>query len=385
MSQRTSTRHPGVYTRTIASRRRGGKPDLAYDITYRNEAGKKVWEKVGAQSEGYTLAMAAQILAERKRTLRHGDLLPAKPSACPTLGQAWKAYRDGWLHRPKAGDPRRYLSCWRTHLEPLQHTPLRQITPAWLDALAARLLSGRSEQTVRHVLALIQRTMRYAARTGKWTGRDPFAGFRMPAADNARTRYLRPDEAETLLTALSHRSQALARMALVTLHTGLRLGELHALRWEHVDLPGRTLLAMDTKAGRNRAVPLTERAAQTLAAQHEATGGGDGLVFPGRGGKQRVDVSDTYNRVVQALGLNQGVADARQKVVWHTLRHTYASWLAIAGVSLHEIAALLGHSTEAMTRRYAHLCPDGLRRSIGRVAAFGAPRALPSPAGHTSS
>lgn len=380
MSQRKSTRHPGVYTRAIASRRHGGKPDLAYDITYQDN-GRKVWEKVGAQSEGYTAAMAAQVLAERKRTLRHGDLLPPKVAACPTLGQAWKSYRDGWLFRPKAGDPRRYLSCWRTHLEPLQGTLLRQITPAWLDALAARLLSSRSEQTVRHVLALIQRTMRYAARSGRWTGKDPFSGYSLPSADNARTRYLRPDEAEALLDALSHRSQVLARMALVTLHTGLRLGELHALRWEYVDIPGRTVLVMDTKGGRNRAVPLTDRAAQALAVQDERTGP-VGLVFPGRGGKQRVDVSDTYSRVVQALGLNQGVADARQKVVWHTLRHTYASWLAIAGVSLHEIAALLGHSTEAMTRRYAHLCPDGLRRSILRVEAFSAPKALPSPAGH---
>lgn len=359
---------------------------MAYDITYRNPSGRKVWERVGALSEGYTAAMAAQILAERKRTIRHGDLLPLparKRPADPTLGRAWEWYRDAWL-LTKVRNPRVDLSCWRTHLEPLCSTPLPTITPAWLDSLAARLGDGRAPQTVRHVLALIRRIMRHAARRDLWQGKDPFLGYRMPTEDNARTRFLRPDEAEALLLALGQRSPELARIALLSLHTGLRLGEVHALRWEHVDLDNMLLQVMDTKSGRNRAALLTERAADALRTQFDRTGG-PGLVFPGRNGKQRTDVSDTWARVVQALGLNRDVADRRQHVVFHTLRHTYASWLAIAGVSLHEIAALLGHSTEAMTRRYAHLCPEGLRRSINRVAALG-PCALPSPdPGHTSS
>jgi integrase len=64
------------------------------------------------------------------------------------------------------------------------------------------------------------------------------------------------------------------------------------------------------------------------------------------------DASNTFVRVVEALGLNQGVTDDRQKVVFHTLRYTFAFWLAISGVPLYTISVLMGHSSMEMTKRY---------------------------------
>jgi integrase len=63
------------------------------------------------------------------------------------------------------------------------------------------------------------------------------------------------------------------------------------------------------------------------------------------------------------MGMNEGVTDARQKVVFHTLRHTFASWLVMRGVPLYDVAKLMGHNTIVMTQRYAHLAPDRLRAS----------------------
>jgi site-specific recombinase XerD len=68
--------------------------------------------------------------------------------------------------------------------------------------------------------------------------------------------------------------------------------------------------------------------------------------------------------VVNALGLNDNVVDARYLVTFHTLRHTYASWLVMRGAPLYTVQRLLGHQTSAMTERYSHLAPDHLRETV---------------------
>lgn len=65
------------------------------------------------------------------------------------------------------------------------------------------------------------------------------------------------------------------------------------------------------------------------------------------------------------------ITDARQRVVFHTLRHTYASWLVQKGVPLYTVAELMGHSTIDMTRRYSHLAPDSLRSAAMMIAGNG--------------
>jgi integrase len=67
---------------------------------------------------------------------------------------------------------------------------------------------------------------------------------------------------------------------------------------------------------------------------------------------------------VEEIGLNDGVKDQRKKVCFHTLRHTFASRLAMAGVPLYTIKEAMGHHTIAMTERYAHLMPDTLREAM---------------------
>ena len=87
------------------------------------------------------------------------------------------------------------------------------------------------------------------------------------------------------------------------------------------------------------------------------------LLFPTADGKKRVQVSRAFMKCVSQLGFNDGVTDSRQRVVFHTLRHTFASWLVQKGVPLHTVAELMGYKSIAMTQRYAHLSPDSLRNA----------------------
>lgn len=75
MEYRKLTRFPGVYERVSDVKKHKGKPDLCFDISYKHE-GKKIWEKVGWLSEGYSAKLAAGVRSERLRNIRHGKELP---------------------------------------------------------------------------------------------------------------------------------------------------------------------------------------------------------------------------------------------------------------------------------------------------------------------
>lgn len=80
-----------------------------------------------------------------------------------------------------------------------------------------------------------------------------------------------------------------------------------------------------------------------------------------RNGGKRGQVSKTFNLPIDKLGFNEGITDPMLKVIFHTLRHTFVSWLVQRGTPLYTVATLMGHSTLEMTQRYAHLAPDTTR------------------------
>jgi site-specific recombinase XerD len=90
----------------------------------------------------------------------------------------------------------------------------------------------------------------------------------------------------------------------------------------------------------------------------------NGLVFSSSSGEKITEVSNTFAKIVEELNLNEEMSDNRQKVVFHTLRHTYASWLVMSGVDLYTVQKLMGHSTISMTERYSHLAPDHLKKAV---------------------
>jgi len=151
-------------------------------------------------------------------------------------------------------------------------------------------------------------------------------------------------------------------MALVSLHCGLRAGEIFSLTLGDLDFENGTMFLRDTKKRRIRTAFMTEEAKKIL--QAKAGGEREDLVFPGRDGIKISSISDTFERIVRDLGFNTGITDRRHKVVFHTLRHTYASWLIESGVDLYTVKKLMGHSTIAMTERYSHLGNNTLQNAV---------------------
>ena len=177
--------------------------------------------------------------------------------------------------------------------------------------------------------------------------------------DNGRMRFLTRTEAEAILAALKDKYPEVHNMTLLSLHTGLRFGEIASLTWQDVDLNKGTLTIRDAKAG-SRYAFLTEQAADML--RNRDQGKPSDYVFQGSNGKLN-RISSTYFRVVGVLKLNEGIDDPRLKICFHSCRHSYASWMIEQGADLYTVQKLLGHKTNIMTQRYAHLSENRLKEA----------------------
>jgi integrase len=137
--------------------------------------------------------------------------------------------------------------------------------------------------------------------------------------------------------------------------TGMRRGELFKLQWQDVDFEPGFIYLRDPKCGQDQKIPLNLLARELLQSHPRSD---SPYVFPGRQGKQRVDINKQVNHIKQKAGLPK---DFRPL---HGLRHVYASMLASSGqVDLYTLQKLLTHKNPAMTQRYAHLSDEALKRA----------------------
>jgi integrase len=362
------TKFPGVYLRASEGQRmHGGKADVCFYIRYKNE-GRQYLEKVGWQSEGYSAKLATQIRAERLRMIRHGQELPKDKKKIPRFSEMAESYLE-WAkeNRTREGRVERYR--YRVHLEePLGGKRLNEISSFDLERLKSSLTKkGLASASVKHCLVLVREIFNKAVAWNKYQGPNPIKGVKMPSPNNRRERFLTHEEADFLLGELAKTSKTVHDQALLSLHCGLRAGEIFSLRGQDLDFENGMIRIVDPKNKANRTAYMTESVRNIL--KERVPGSPTDFVFKDRdhGGKIE-SVSKTFDRAVKRLGFNNGVTDSRQRVVFHTLRHTFASWLALegnfGGKSILTIKELLGHKTLAMTERYAHPIPDMKKQAV---------------------
>jgi len=244
--------------------------------------------------------------------------------------------------------------------------PLKDIKPFTLEKIKKNILdAGRSPRTLQYVLATFRQVWNMARRDALVDGDTPTRSIKKPKVDNRRVRFLSHKEADTLLNALREKDATAYNMALLSLHTGLRMGEIVKLKWGHIDTERGLIRVMDAKGGVGRAAFMTER----VKAMFEGLTQGEpeGLIFTRITGKPLLEMPRVYFEVVAALKFNEGITDPRQKVVAHTLRHTFASWHVTAGTDIYTLKELLGHSVIQMTERYSHLAPATLQNATQNI------------------
>lgn len=388
MAQWFKTNFPGVRYRKHVTRKHGVQKDRYYTIRYKLN-GKDREESLGWASEGWTEKKAYDRVKELKENQKVGegpqtlaekrDIEAKRKEADRALKQRIEKntltfgdfFEKTYLPQVKADRPKSARAdegLYNKWLKPaISALTFSQISPFHIEKLKKSMSEvGRAPRTVEYCLAIVRQVFNYAHDVGVYAGGSPTAGVKRPKIDNARMRYLTPKEADILLQALKEKSTTVHDMALLSLHCGLRYGEIAGLQWQDVDLNKSALTIRDAKTG-SRTTFMTATVAEMLKSRAAGLDDGESkpadFVFPARGEKkgQKPIMSQTYFRVVKDLGFNDGITDRKLKVTFHTLRHTHGTLLYEATHDLYLVQKSLGHKTGVMAQRYAKMTESRLR------------------------
>ena len=213
--------------------------------------------------------------------------------------------------------------------------------------------------TVRQYLIVLSSAFGMATKDWHWMESNPCHKVRRPSEPRGRCRFLDQDERSRLLTACraSH-CRTLYPLVVMALGTGARRNELVRLKWQDVDLERGLAILHETKNGERRALVITGLAAEVMAEWSEVRCLDSDLVFPSPQGKARFP-QRAWHKVVEEAGLE----DFR----FHDLRHTFASYLAMSGATLAELAEAMGHKSLSMVKRYAHMTEGHVSSVVARM------------------
>ena len=378
---RIATKYAGVYYRVLKGKHLG-KPDKNYSIRVPVDGVQKEFV-VGKTSEGMTAELANQIRIQHLSEIHAGTIPEVLRKDKPlSLEEAANVYFKCREDNGKStySDKGRY----EKHVQPFFGAILvKDITLQMLDEFKLKLLSCQAPSSAKKQLTNLRAIINHAIKYNLYTGKNPFSTretpFTLPKEDNESERYLTRAEARDLLVALAPRSSTLHDMAFISLYTGMRATEIFGLKSKDIDIENR-VANIYAKGGERQQVLLEDPVLKILS-QHITTP--DNYLFPDRNGNRRKAISDSFVRAVDSLGLNDTgeyyldkngdkkpikISDSRQKVIFHTLRHTFASWLAQSGkVGIYELMKLMRHKDINMTLRYAHLIPDKQREHISII------------------
>lgn len=238
--------------------------------------------------------------------------------------------------------------------------PLATLTPDRLRTWKQHLLAHYRPSTVHKYMVMLQTLLRYGVELG-WLDADPLAQVRKPSPGRGSLRCLAPEERVRLLAACrASRNPLLYPLVLLALTTGGRKEELRTLQWPQVDLDAGVLRFLTTKNGQARSVPVVGEALAILQEMARYRHPTCPWVFPAWNSAGPVALTSAWE-----------TARAKAKLVdfrFHDLRHTFASYLAMSGASLREIAEALGHTNISLVLVYAHLTENHQRGVVERMA-----------------
>jgi integrase len=303
--------------------------------------------------------------------IRKGTLVTASAQA---LGDYIMKWLEGKRITLKKGVYSRYKNYIKINILPyLGSYQLRKLNEDHVEKWIGDLVKkGLAASSIRIFYRVLSCALKRAVKK-KLILFNPCEDVALPRIQEEEMQIFDVKQAKILLASLKgHQHEALVRLVLTT---GIRKGELQALRWEDIDLEEGTLKIRrnvvfipkqgyhenepKSKAGR-RTIPLVSETINALKTYYEQSEK-EGLVFRGRGGSyfSPDGISKAWRQILEDAGLPH--------IRFHDLRHTAATLLLRAGASLKSVQKILGHANIQTTMRYIHLLPEMLVEDVKRL------------------
>jgi integrase len=308
------------------------------------------------------LTDARRWAARQEAAISEARAVPGSAARRHTVAEVVDRYCSTVLphKRPKTiVNQRTQLAWWR---DCIGHLRLIELTPSIIADHRDVLAQDRAPATVKRYVAALSHACTIAMREWQWLEENPCNRVSKPTEPRGRVRFLTDAERQRLLEACkASPSRSLYLVVLIALSTGSRKGEILNLHWSDVDLTHGRITFHDTKSTERRAVPLTGHALAQMRQHAKVRRIDTPLVFPNAQGTQPLDPRSAWETALKQAD----IPDFR----FHDLRHSAASYLAMSGASLAEIAEVLGHKTLAMVKRYAHLSEAHTASVVARMNA----------------
>lgn len=327
------------------------KRNGTYYIGYVDERGKKRWKSSKSSLKNEALKKLTEFKA----------LLQSEP-VTKTLSQFKRefiSYAEATYAKPTVD----IFTIGLRHLSSLSgDCLLTQLTPQHIDRYKAKRLQAVSPTSVNVEVRGLRAVLNIALRW-KLIESNPFSNVQLIRTPELPPTFFSKEDFQKLIAIISE--NWLKELIVFAVLTGMRRGEIINLRWQDVDLQRRLIQVQSnpsfkTKQGKRRTLPLSDVAFQLLSVRHRQSA--CEYVFSLNGTKVKESfVSHKLKEYVRRAKLNENLH-------FHSLRHTFASWLVQDGVNIYEVQKLLGHSSVKVTEVYSHLAASELYSAVNRIS-----------------
>jgi integrase len=307
---------------------------------------------------------------QTESAIREGRHFKTTEAKRHTLAELIDRYcQDVLPNKKSAKDQTQQLGWWKAEIG---NYALADVTPSLLaecrDKLGREITARkkpRSPASVVRYMAALSHSFTVAVKEWGWLEDSPMRKVTKPKESRGRVRFLSDDERFRLLKVCKEsRNPYLYPVVVLALSTGMRQGEIMNLTWDTVDLNQGRAILHETKNGERRAIAITGHALETLKELNKVRRIDCNLLFPAKENtpqkpQKPIDLRSPWETAVKIARL--------QDFHFHDLRHSAASYLAMNGASLAEIAEVLGHKTLQMVKRYAHLSEGHTARVVASM------------------
>ena len=334
------------------------------DISYRVQVRLKGFPTQTASFQRKT--DARKWAAQTESAIREGRHFKTTEAKRHTLNDLIQRYIKHVLPtKPKSAKKQsRQLAWWN---EQMGSYALCDVTPVLIaehrdkltDEVTARG-KKRSLATTNRYLAALSHALNIAAKEWGWLDSSPMLKVRKLKEPRGRVRFLSEDERMNLLNFCKEsNNDYLYLIVVLCISTGARKMEILGLQWQDIDTLRGIITLHETKNGERRILPLVSHALELIKNHAKIRKLHTDFVFPNHKGDKPMDIRAPWETAIKKAGITN--------FRFHDLRHSAASYLAMNGATLAEIAEVLGHKTLQMVKRYAHLSEAHTAKVVARM------------------
>lgn len=344
---KTSQKYEGVRSKEL------NNGDIAYYVRWTDESGKRFERKVGTKAGGWN---------EKKASIKRLELLNSKNiiNSKIIISDIIDRYLDIQKIHVKPRTFIDYKGQCLLHIVPFFGSySIETINSETISDFMIYLKSTKSNKTINKLVERLSHIIDWCISEYNLSIKNPVKSIKKLKVDNARERFLSKQEIETLLnTAKLHHNKEVYLFFVLALSTGGRLNSIRNIKLEDISFDDGTVKMQDFKNNTKYTAFLTQLAKDALKNYK------DNIIFktPERTITRAMQgiLNDLFNK-------NIDKNDRKNRVVIHSIRHTFASHLAIQGTPIHIIQKLLNHKDIKMTMRYSHLLPSSGKEWVDRL------------------